>query len=31
LLAAKLRPAHIDAAAGAVEEIARIVGQIHAA
>ncbi len=30
LLAAKLRPANIDAAAGAVEEIARIVGQIRA-
>src|SRR5215216_6265701 len=28
LLAAKLRPANIDAAAGAVEEIARIVAQI---
>jgi hypothetical protein len=30
LLAAKLRPADIDAAAGAVEEIARIVAQIRA-
>ena len=30
LLAAKLRPANIDAAAGATEEIARIVGQIRA-
>src|SRR6266699_2346618 len=30
LLAAKLRPANIDGAAGAVEEIARIVGQIRA-
>jgi hypothetical protein len=30
LLAAKLRPANIDACAGAVEEIARIVGQIRA-
>jgi hypothetical protein len=30
LLAAKLRAANIDAAAGAVEEIARIVGQIRA-
>lgn len=30
LLAAKLRPANIDAAAGAVEEIARIVTQIRA-
>ncbi|SRR5579871_151340 len=30
LLAAKLRPANIDAAAGAVEEIARIVAQIRA-
>jgi hypothetical protein len=30
LLAAKQRPANIDAAAGAVEEIARIVGQIRA-
>ena len=30
LLAAKLRPANIDAAAGALEEIARIVGQIRA-
>jgi hypothetical protein len=30
LLAAKLRPANIDAAAGAVEEVARIVGQIRA-
>jgi Transposase DDE domain group 1 len=29
LLAAKLRPANIDASAGAVEEIARIVGQIR--
>jgi hypothetical protein len=29
LLAAKLRPANIDAAAGAVEEIARIVAQIR--
>jgi hypothetical protein len=29
LLVAKLRPANIDAAAGAVEEIARIVGQIR--
>jgi len=31
LLAAKLRPANIDAAAGAVEEIARIIAQIRAA
>jgi hypothetical protein len=30
LLAAKLRPANIDAAAGTVEEIARLVGQIRA-
>ena len=30
LLAAKLRPANIDACAGAVEEIARIVAQIRA-
>ncbi len=30
LLAAKLRPADIDGAAGAVEEVARIVGQIRA-
>jgi len=30
LLAAKLRRANIDAAAGAVEEVARIVAQIHA-
>ncbi len=30
LLAAKLRPANIDGSAGAVEEIARIVGQIRA-
>jgi Transposase DDE domain group 1 len=30
LLAAKLRPANIDASAGAVEEIARIVAQIRA-
>jgi hypothetical protein len=30
LLAAKLRPANIDGAAGAVEEVARIVGQIRA-
>jgi hypothetical protein len=30
LLAAKLRPANIDAAAGAVEEVARIVAQIRA-
>ena len=30
LLAAKLRPADIDASAGSVEEIARIVGQIRA-
>jgi hypothetical protein len=30
LLAAKLRPSNIDASAGAVEEIARIVGQIRA-
>src|SRR5260370_26197802 len=29
LLAAKLRPANIDAAAGSVEEIARIVAQIR--
>src|SRR5246127_314476 len=29
LLAAKLRPAHIDASAGSVEEVARIVGQIR--
>ena len=29
LLAAKLRPANIDASAGAVEEVARIVGQIR--
>jgi Transposase DDE domain group 1 len=29
LLAAKLRPSNIDASAGAVEEIARIVGQIR--
>jgi hypothetical protein len=31
LLAAKLRPANIDAAAGAVEEVQRIVGQIRKA
>jgi hypothetical protein len=30
LLCAKLRPANIDGAAGAVEEVARIVGQIRA-
>jgi hypothetical protein len=30
LLAAKLRPSNIDASAGAVEEVARIVGQIQA-
>jgi hypothetical protein len=30
LLAAKLRPANIDAAAGSVEEVGRIVGQIRA-
>jgi hypothetical protein len=30
LLAAKLRPANIDAAAGSLEEVARIVGQIRA-
>jgi hypothetical protein len=30
LLAAKLRPANIDGSAGAVEEVARIVGQIRA-
>src|SRR5271167_4040229 len=30
LLAAKLRPSNIDASAGSVEEIARIVGQIRA-
>jgi hypothetical protein len=30
LLAAKLRPANIDAAAGSVEEVARIVAQIRA-
>src|SRR5271169_786026 len=30
LLAAKLRPSNIDASAGAVEEMARIVGQIRA-
>ena len=30
LLAAKLRPSNIDGAAGAVEEVARIVGQIRA-
>ncbi|HTR13587.1 MAG TPA: IS1380 family transposase [Roseiarcus sp.] len=30
LLAAKLRPSNIDASAGAMEEIARIVGQIRA-
>jgi hypothetical protein len=30
LLAAKLRPANIDGAAGAVEEVARVVGQIRA-
>ncbi|HEX8826546.1 MAG TPA: IS1380 family transposase [Xanthobacteraceae bacterium] len=30
LLAAKLRPSNLDAAAGAVEEVARIVGQIRA-
>jgi hypothetical protein len=30
LLAAKLRPSNIDASAGAVEEVARIVGQIRA-
>ena len=29
LLAAKLRPANIDGSAGSVEEVARIVGQIH--
>jgi hypothetical protein len=29
LLAAKLRPANIDASAGAIEEVARIVGQIR--
>jgi hypothetical protein len=29
LLAAKLRPANIDGAAGAIEEVARIVGQIR--
>ena len=29
LLAAKLRPANIDAAAGSVEEVARIVGQVR--
>jgi Transposase DDE domain group 1 len=29
LLAAKLRPGNVDAAAGAVEEVARIVGQIR--
>jgi hypothetical protein len=31
LLATKLRPANIDAAAGSVEEVARIVGQIRVA
>ena len=31
LLAAKLRRSNIDAAAGAVEEVARIVGQIRGA
>jgi len=30
ILAAKLRPSNIDASAGAVEEVARIVGQIRA-
>jgi hypothetical protein len=30
LLAAKLRPSNIDACAGAVEEVARIVGQVRA-
>jgi hypothetical protein len=30
LLAARLRPANIDAAAGSVEEVARIVAQIRA-
>jgi hypothetical protein len=30
LLTAKLRPANIDASAGAVEEVARVVGQIRA-
>jgi Transposase DDE domain group 1 len=30
LLAAKLRPANIDASAGAVEEVARLVGQLRA-
>jgi hypothetical protein len=30
LLAAKLRPANLDASAGAVEEVARLVGQIRA-
>jgi hypothetical protein len=30
LLAAKLRPANIDAAAGSVQEVARIVGQVRA-
>jgi hypothetical protein len=30
LLAAKLRPSNLDASAGAVEEVARIVGQIRA-
>jgi Transposase DDE domain group 1 len=30
LLAAKLRPANIDASAGAIEEVARIVGRIRA-
>src|SRR5271166_4049968 len=30
LLAAKLRPSNIDGSAGAVEEVARIVGQIRA-
>src|ERR1700739_2452772 len=29
LLAAKLRPSNIDASSGAVEEIARVVGQIR--
>ncbi len=29
LLAAKLRPANIDGAAGAVDEVARIVGQVR--
>src|SRR6185437_14435193 len=30
LLAARLRPANIDGSAGAIEEVARIVGQIRA-